>query len=120
LVIVAGALCSPGAGQAPLSNPTKPHPIPSPPVNTLPDANGIMLMKQNQTVKQNFDAVNALRTRQIQDESNKLLILAKDIKAQMDLLGDKPLPNRLVREAQVIELLAHDVQTKMTLSVGGG
>ena len=38
----------------------------------------------------------------------------------MDLLGDKPLPNRLVREAQVIELLAHDVQTKMTLSVGGG
>jgi len=78
-----------------------------------------MLMQQNQIAKKNFDAINALRTHQIQDESNKLLILAKDLKTQMDLLGDKPLPDRLVREAQVIELLAHDVHTKMTLTVGG-
>lgn len=116
---VVGALCSSGAGQNSISKPPTPHSILLPEANNLPDANGIMLMNQKQNQRRNFDAVNALRTQQIQDESAKLLILAKDLKTQMDILGDKPLPDRLVREAQVIELLARDVHTKMTLTVGG-
>jgi hypothetical protein len=86
----------------------------------MPDANDKMLMNQAHQRSENFDAANALRERQINDESLKLLILARDLKAQMDKLGDKPVPNRLLREAEVIELLAHDVQTKMTLTVKGG
>lgn len=69
---------------------------------------------------QDFDAANALRQRQIDDESTKLLILANDLKQQMDKLGDRPVSGRLLREAKLIELLAHDVQSKMIVTVGGG
>jgi hypothetical protein len=37
----------------------------------------------------------------------------------MDKIGDHPLPDRLLREAEAIEVLAHDVQAEMTLSVSG-
>ncbi|HTB96008.1 MAG TPA: hypothetical protein VK716_03300 [Terracidiphilus sp.] len=96
-----------------------PHPILLPQANRLPDVNAQMVMKQQLQTKKDFDAANTLRQKQIGDDSVKLLILAKDLKAQMDLLGDKPVPERLQREAAVIELLAHDVQTRMTLTVGG-
>jgi hypothetical protein len=86
----------------------------------VPDENALMTMNMAKRKKENFDAANALRERQINDEAVKLLILAKDLKLQMDKLGDKPLPDRLLREAEVIELLAHDVQTKMTLTIKGG
>jgi hypothetical protein len=124
--IVAGAIfliCTPSfvlTGQNAISAPPRPSSILLPEVNRLPDANAVMKMKQLHQKKENFDAVNALREQQINDESAKLLILAKDLKTQMDKLGDKPVPNRLLREAEVIELLAHDVQTKMTLTVSGG
>jgi hypothetical protein len=79
-----------------------------------------MKMKDALQRAQNFDAANALRQKQIDDESTKLLILANDLKQQMDKLGNRPVSDRLLREAEVIELLAHDVQTKMTMTVGGG
>lgn len=124
--VVAGAIlliCSPNfllTGQNAISAPPRPSSILLPEANRLPDANAVMKMNQAHQKKENFDAVNALREKQINDESAKLLILASDLKAQMDKLGDKPVPNRLLREAEVIELLAHDVQTKMTLTVKGG
>jgi hypothetical protein len=97
-----------------------PHPNLPPEANRLPDANDQMRMNQQQVTRKNFDAMNAMREQQISDDTVKLLILAKDLKSQMDKLGDNPLPGRLVREAEVIELLARDVQKKMTLTVGGG
>ena len=90
-----------------------------PEANRLPDVNDQIKMNEARQKKDNFEAANALRQQQIDDETIKLLILAKDLKAQMDLLGDKPPTERLVREAEVIELLAHDVQAKMTLTVKG-
>ena len=117
LLALAGSFCAVAAGQRGSFKLANPLPA-TPPPNSL-DANDIMRMHQNKLTKQNFDAVNALRDKQIHDESTKLLILARDLKAQMDLLGDAPPSPRLLREAQVIELLAHDVQTKMTLTVGG-
>jgi hypothetical protein len=116
-------ICSPSfvlIGQNSISAPPRPSSILLPEANHMPDANDKMLMNQAHQRSENFDAANALRERQINDESLKLLILARDLKAQMDKLGDKPVPNRLLREAEVIELLAHDVQTKMTLTVKGG
>ena len=66
------------------------------------------------------EALNALRQRQIAEETVKLLILARDLKSQMDKLGEQPMPALLLREAEVIEILARDVQAKMTLTVGPG
>jgi hypothetical protein len=107
-------------GQNTISAPPHPNTILLPEANRPPDANEQMKMRETKQKKVNFDAANALREEQINDETAKLLILAKDLKAQMDKLGEAPLPARLVREAEVIELLAHDVQTKMTLTVTGG
>lgn len=107
-------------GQNGLNNPPRPTGVLMPEANRPPDANEQMKMKETSQRKQNFDAANALRQKQIADESTKLLILANDLKQQMDKLSNKPLPNRLLREAEVIELLAHDVQAKMTMTVGGG
>lgn len=100
-----------------------PHPRPSllsPEANNPPDANDQMMMRQREKKEQNFDALNALRQQQIVSDAAKLLILTNDLKAKMQKLGNKPFPPIMVREAEVIEVLAHDVQTKMSLTVGGG
>jgi hypothetical protein len=57
------------------------------------------------------------RKRVIDDETNKLLILARDLKMKTDNLGSAPLTRTMVREAEVIELLANDVKKKMKLTV---
>jgi len=106
--------------RAQISAPPRPTSILLPEANRPPDANDQMKMKDALQRAQNFDAANALRQKQIDDESTKLLILANDLKQQMDKLGNRPVSDRLLREAEVIELLAHDVQTKMTMTVGGG
>jgi hypothetical protein len=90
------------------------------PINHPPDANTQMKAREHKVGLQNFDVANALRQRRIADETLKLLILARDLKSQMEKLGDQPLPASLMREAEVIEILAHDVQAKMTLIVGAG
>ena len=78
-----------------------------------------MVLNQQNQKKQNFEAANVERKRQMDDESAKLLLLAKDLKDQTDKLGDRPLPPRAVREAEVIEILARDLKDKMKLTVGG-
>lgn len=102
-----------------------PSPPPRPalrlsPGSSIPDANQHMMMQQQEVKKQNSDALNAMRQQEIATDTAKLLILTNDLKARMRLIGDKPLSPMMVREAQVIELLAHDVETKMALTVGGG
>jgi hypothetical protein len=90
-----------------------------PEANRPPDANEKMAMDQARHRVGNFDAANTLRARHINDDSTKLLILANDLKRQMDQLGDRPVPDRLRREAEVIESLARDVQKEMTLTIKG-
>ena len=107
-------------GTQQISGPPRPTSIIQPAANHPPDANDQMLMQEHQGKKQQFEAVNAERKRQLDTESANLLILAKDLNAQVQKLGNKPLPARMVREAEVIELLAHDVQAKMKLTAGGG
>jgi hypothetical protein len=100
--------------------PRTPHPILLPEANHLPDVNDQMVMKEQNKKKKDYSAANAERKRQMDDESAKLLILAKDLKTQTDNLDGKPLPPRAVREAEVIELLAHDLKEKMKMTIGGG
>jgi hypothetical protein len=88
--------------------------------NQPPDPNALLRSRNRQTGLQKFDAANALRQSQIVEETVKLLILARDLKSQMDKVGDQPLPAMLLREAEVIEILARDVQAKMTLTIGPG
>jgi hypothetical protein len=119
LVAVALLYCPVVIGQA--SSPPKPRQsLLMPEANPMPDANDLMMMRQKNEKKQNFDAANTMRREQINDDSIKLLILTRDLKVQMDKLGNKPLTPRLLREIHVIEILAHDVQTKMKLTVGAG
>jgi hypothetical protein len=90
------------------------------PINQPPDANAQLHARARRFQQKSFDAANALRIRQIADETEKLLILARDLQSQLDKIGGKPLPALLMREAEVIEKLAHDVQSRMTLTVGAG
>ena len=112
---ISGQFSSPQNPQGPS---VVPHPIIIPQANRIPDANDQMQMSEQRAKQKNFDAANAQRAQAINDDATKLLILARDLNAEIDKLGDKPLPDKLLREAEVIELLAHDVQNKMTLTVG--
>ena len=88
------------------------------PINQPPDANVLMKARERQLKLRNFDKVNAVRMQQITDEAGKLLILARDLNSQMDKIGEQSLPPALIREIEVIQILAHDVQSKMTLTIG--
>ncbi len=118
MLLVALPVCAQGGQTA--NGPPKPVGYVLPEANRPPDANDRMVMQQEHQKAEDFERVNAARLRQINDESNKLLILARDLKAKVDLAGTKPLPPELIKEAEVIELLAHDVQQKMKVTVGGG
>lgn len=108
-----------GNGQNTPSMPSRPKvTLLSPEANRPPDANAQMEMREKNSKKQDFDAINAVRIKQIDDDATKLLILTRDLNAKMSKLGKEPMPPNLVREAEVIEILAHDVQTKMMLTVG--
>jgi hypothetical protein len=109
-----------GNGQETMPNPLQPRPVPMPERNRIPDVNDQMKFHEQNARNRNFEAANAERKRQIDDETGKLLILAKDLKSKMDKLGDEPMPPVLVKEASVIEILANDVKVKMKMTVGGG
>jgi tRNA pseudouridine-54 N-methylase len=85
--------------------------------NTLPDANQLMLMHQQQANKQNVEAVNAERRKVIADESAMLLKLATDLKAEVDKSNKDTLSLTVIRRADMVEKLAHDMKEKMKLSI---
>lgn len=120
LIVLVAGVANVGESQNSISAPSRPKiTLLSPEANNPPDANEQMLMRQNQWKKEDFEAINALRKKEIGEDSSKLLILAADLNEKLAKLGKNPVPKRLMREAEVIELLAHDVQAKMILSVGG-
>ena len=93
----------------------QPRPIVIP--NRTLDSHELNELEQRNTKRRNLDAANAARKRVIDDETNKLLILARDLKAKTDNLGNGMLTPTMVREAEVIEILANDVKEKMKLTV---
>lgn len=116
LVLAAGVLLSVSAGEGQQNTPqvpTRPLIVP----NRTMDAQELNELAQKNAKKKNFDAANEERKRVIDDEANKLLILARDLKTKTDNLGGGTLPPTLVREAEVIQLLGSDVKEKMKLTV---
>jgi hypothetical protein len=114
---LAGAV-GPGPQMAPG---TSPHPIEipqSPLVNPMPDANDRMRMREENAKKQDFVAANTERKKQIAEDSAKLLKLATDLKAEVDKTNKETLSLAVIRKADEIERLAHNVKEKMKLTVG--
>jgi hypothetical protein len=101
--------------------PVAPNPdksIHDPILTAAPDANAQMEMRDQQTKKQNFTAANAERRKQIADDSTRLLKLATDLKAEVDHTSKDTLSLNVIRRADEIERLAHNVKEKMKLTVG--
>jgi hypothetical protein len=89
-----------------------------PAINSAPDPKDQLDMRQAHNRQQNFAAANAERKKQIGDDSAKLLKLAVDLKAEVDKTAKDTLSLSVIRKADEIEKLAHDVKEKMKLTVG--
>ena len=103
--------------QSQLPPPRPPRPIVDPAASHPPDANDIMQINSHRASRRNFDVANAARLQLLQDDTAKLLILAGDLKARFDKLNGQKPSAEMLRELEVVELLAHDVQTKMKLTI---
>jgi nitric oxide reductase activation protein len=95
----------------------KPYLLPE--ANPLPDANDQMKMRDKQGKQQNFDASDAERKKELSDDSTKLLTLAMALKVEVDKTNKDMLSLNVIRKADEIEKLAHNVKEKMKLTVGG-
>lgn len=69
-----------------------------------------------QSPNPNLDAANIERRRQIADDSARLLKLATDLKVEVDKTTKDTLSLGVIRKADEIERLAHDVKEKMKLT----
>lgn len=67
--------------------------------------------------KKNYAVANATRKKYIDDETNNMLILARDLKAKIDVLGTDRPTAVMQKEAAMIEFLAKDIKEKMKLTV---
>jgi hypothetical protein len=90
-----------------------------PVANRVPDANDRMEMQDQKLKRASFDAANMERKRQLDSDSAMLLKLASELKAEIDKTPPNTLSLSIVRKAEEIEHLAHSVQIKMKLTVGG-
>jgi hypothetical protein len=90
----------------------------SPEIIRAPDPNQANEINDQQQKKQDFEAANAARKKQISADSVKLLKLATDLKADVDKTDKDTLSVGVIRKADEIEKLAHDVKEKMKLTVG--
>jgi hypothetical protein len=96
----------------------RPHPIILPEANRLPDANDQMEMREKNMKKQQFEAANTERLRQMNQESEGLLTVAMALKAEVDNSSKSGgFSANAIRKADAIEKLARNVKEKMKLTV---
>jgi hypothetical protein len=69
-------------------------------------------------IKENSKEIAAARQRQIASDSAKLLQMAVDLKAEMDKSTKDTLSLNIVRKADAITKLAHDLKEEMKQSSG--
>jgi hypothetical protein len=117
LLVCAGLAPLPASAQS--NGPQIDRPYLLPEANRLPDANQQMKMRDTQVKQQSFDAANAERKKQLSDDSSKLLTLAMALKAEVDKTNKDMLSLNVIRKADEIEKLAHNVKEKMKVTVGG-
>lgn len=103
--------------QAPPGSPDRPYLLPE--ANRLPDVNAQMVMRDKQLKQQNFAAANAERKKQISDDTVKLLKLAVELQGEVAKTDSNTLSLNVIRTADEIERLAHNIKEKMKLMTGG-
>jgi hypothetical protein len=108
-----------GYSQTPATQPPNktPKPLLLPEANRPLDANQQMEMREKQQRKQNFEAANTERLRQLTEDSNALLTMAMALKAEVDSTSSGQLSANALRKADLIEKLARDVKEKMKLTI---
>ncbi len=94
-----------------------PHPLLLPEANRLPDVNQQMEMREQKSRKQNFDAANAERLRQMTQATAMLETMAIALKAEVDHAGSARLSENALHKAETIEKLAQLVKERMELTV---
>jgi nitric oxide reductase activation protein len=72
-----------------------------------------------QAEKPSADTANSDRKKQLSEDSEKLLKLATDLKAEVDKTTKDTLSINVIRKADEIEKLAHSVKEKMRVSPAG-
>ena len=102
-----------------LTNPL-PHPttVIPPGANPVPDANDRIQMQEQNLKRASYEAANVERKRQLLSDSALIVKLAAELKAEIDQTPQNTLSLSIVRKADEIEHLAHNVQVKMKLTVG--
>ncbi len=121
LATAAGLASAQNNTQTPLANPApRPTGILLPAANRLPDANQVMEMREKKNKEQNFAAANAERKKQIADDTDKMVKLIADLKTEIDKTSKDELSMGVIRKADEIERLAHNIKEKMKLTAGPG
>ncbi|HEY2861405.1 MAG TPA: hypothetical protein VGJ21_23545 [Terracidiphilus sp.] len=119
-LISASAPCNFSQTQAPSppTNLTQPkQSILNPEANRPPDKNAQMEMQERTAKKASYEAANTERKRQLTDDSAALLALSNELKDELDKSSKDTLSLDVVRKAEEIARLAHNVQVKMKLNV---
>ena len=91
------------------------NPVPVGNGDRSPDSKSPPAVEQ-QPMKPPLEGAAAERKREINDDSAKLLQLASDLKAEVDKTTKDTLSVSVVRKADEIERLAHNVREKMKLT----
>lgn len=104
-----------GGGMEP---PNVPKPIILPATNHPLDPNQVMQLRQQHEKTANYEAANIERKKQLNEDTAHLLALATELKAEVDKTNKDTLSLNVIRKANEIEKLAHDVREKMRLVVG--
>jgi hypothetical protein len=87
-------------------------------INQPPDANEQMELRMQKAAPRNLAAADIERRKQIADDSVRLLKLAAELKAEIDKTAKDTLSLTVIRKADEIERLAHQVKEKMKLTMG--
>jgi hypothetical protein len=87
--------------------------------NTPTGTNAQVGQRNQKAGQQNLDTPGALRQKQIADESTQLLALAMDLKSEVDKTNRDMLSIAVIRKANEIEKLAHNVKDKLKQTTGG-
>jgi hypothetical protein len=89
-------------------------------VNREPDAHMQMDRNAKRAQLQRYEAANAERKRQLEQDSALLLQLAAELEAELEKAGPEVPSPSAVRRAETIEKLAHTVKEKMKLTAAAG
>ncbi|MGA8729294.1 MAG: hypothetical protein WB608_11140, partial [Terracidiphilus sp.] len=84
--------------------------------NKVPEASA---QSDQKTEQQGLNTPGSDRRKQISDESTQLLALAIDLKTEVDKTNRDMLSISVIRKADQIEKLAHNVRDKLKQTTGG-